>query len=82
MKCSSDLIAPGLAVAISIVTLALAVEIKQDLRVNPLERLPQTLKVLRQERKELRIDRKERRILRHDRRKDRREGNPQDKVAS
>lgn len=69
MKICSDLIAHGLALAIAIVTLALAVEVKQDVRANPLERQPQTLKDLRQERKELKIDRKERRIERRDRRK-------------
>ncbi|HEX6770069.1 MAG TPA: hypothetical protein VF208_12010 [Candidatus Binatia bacterium] len=69
MKSCSDLIAHGLALVISIVTLALAVEVKQDVRANPLERRPQTLKDLRQERKELKIDRKERRLERRDRRK-------------
>jgi len=80
MKSCSDLIAHGLALAISIVTLALAVEVKQDARANPLEGQPQkqVLKALRQERKVLKIDRKERRIERRDRRKVK----PVSKVAS
>lgn len=82
MKSCSDFIAHGLALAISIVTLALAVEVKQDVRANSLERQPQTLKDIRQEHKEPKLHRKERRIERRDRRKDRREGKPASKVAS
>ena len=69
--------------AIAIVTLALAVEVKQDARANLLERPPQkqALKALRQERKVLKSNRKERRIERRDRRKDRREVKPVSKVA-
>lgn len=81
MKSCSDLIAHGLALAISIVTLALAVEVKQDARANLLERQQQTLKALRQERKVLKSHRKERRMELRDRRKDRREGKPVSKVA-
>ena len=82
MKSCSYLIAHGLALAISIVTLALAVEVKQDARANLLERPPQTLKALRQERKVLKSHRKERRMERRDRRKDRREVKPVSKVGS
>ena len=82
MKSCSDLIAHGLALAISIVTLALAVEVKQDTRANLLERQPQTLKALRQERKVLKSHRKERRMERRDRRKDRREVKPLSKIVS
>jgi len=84
MKSCSDLIAHGLALAISIVTLALAVEVKQDARANLLERQPQNqaLKALRQERKVLKSHRKERRMERRDRRKDRREVKPVSKVVS
>jgi len=82
MKRCSDLIAHGLALAISIVTLALAVEVKHDARANLLERQPQTLKALRQERKVLKSHRKERRMERRDRRKDRREVKPVSKVVS
>jgi hypothetical protein len=81
MKSCSDLIAHGLALAISIVTLALAVEVKQDARANLLERQPQTRKALRQERKVLKSHRKERRMERRDRRKDRREVKPVSKVV-
>jgi len=82
MKSCSDLIAHGLAIAISIVPLALALEVKQDARAILLERQQQTLKALRHERKVLKIDRNQRRIERRDRRKDRREGKPASKVAS
>jgi hypothetical protein len=70
MKSGSDLIAQGLALSVAIITLALAVEVKRDVRADSLQRQPQKIALndLRQKRNELKNDRKERRIGRRDRR--------------
>jgi hypothetical protein len=56
----------------------MAVEFRQDVKAQSLERPPQihSAKASHQERKELKSDRKERRIDRRERRKERREGKP------
>ena len=79
MKLYSDLLAHGFALGIAIVTLALAVDFKQDVKAGSLERPPQNqaVKASRQERKELKNDRRDRRIFDwREKRKERREGKP------
>ena len=84
MKFFADLIAHGLALSISIVTLALTLEVKHDVNANPLELRPsnQALTNLSDDRKEVKSNRKERRMERLSRRKERREPNPEIKLAN
>jgi hypothetical protein len=83
MKLYSDLLAHGFALGIAIVTFALAVDPRQDVKARSLERPPQNqaVKASRQERKELKNDRRDRRINWRERRRERREGKPQRIVA-
>lgn len=71
MKPFADLIAHGLALLISIIALALVVEVKQDVNASPVELQPQiqAYNDLSHNRKELKSNRKERRIERLTRRK-------------
>ena len=80
VKLISDVVAHGFALAVAIVALAMAAELKQELKVIPLERQPQnqTVTEFRQERKDLKTERKARR----DRRKERREGKPGSKIPT
>lgn len=82
MKLFSDVVAHGFALAVAIVILAMAVEFKQDVKAQQMERQPQNqaLKEPREERKELKNERKERRKERRERRKERREGKPESKI--
>ena len=66
MRFFADLIAHGLALSISIVTLALTLEVKHDVNANPLELRPanQALTNLSGDRKEVKSNRKERRMER------------------
>ena len=84
MKFFADLIAHGLALSISIVTLALTLEVKHDVNANPLELRPpnQALTNLSGDRKEVKSNRKERRMERLSRRKERRERSPEIKLAN
>lgn len=84
MKRFSDVVANGFALAVAMIILAMALELKQDVKAQSPERQPQHqgINPSQQERKDIKTERRERRKERRERRKEQRNAKPENKIIS